>query len=209
MIRVIILRHAESMKNREDIYGGKGKILTEEGKKNIEILNQKLQQKFDLKSIPKITIYSSCERVHVVDTCQKIADFFKISNIEFDKRYSPIRLGIFDNLSKQEQLLIFPEAVRALENWNNGIGDINEFQVEGLESATSHYNRLNNFLNSLENNQFYILIGTRSDISALKNIVFGNSPEIYMQYKYYETDFLSGLYFEMDCNHKIGKVEEL
>lgn len=209
MKRIIAIRHAESKKNIEGIYGGSGKKITENGLEQIAKKNQILQEKYDLLNENSVKIYSSCNRLHVIETGKKIADFFKVDDVLLDERYSPIRLGVFDGLSKEEQRLKFPDAVKALENWNCGIGDINDFIVEGLESSKEHYLRIKAFLESLENETVYILIGTRSDISAIKNIVLGNDPDVYMQYKYYETDYLGGIYFEIDDNNVICNVKYL
>lgn len=209
MKRIIALRHAESIKNLEGIYGGSGKTLTENGLIQIELANERLQEKYNLLNEKLLKIYSSCKRVHVITTCQKIANYFGIDEVLFDERYSPIKLGVFDGLSKEEQNVQFPEAVEALKKWNQGIGDINDFVIEGLELASSHSQRIISFLNSLEDDIMYILIGTRSDISAIKNVILGNNPDVYMQYKYYETDYLSGIYFEIDNTNKICNIEYL
>lgn len=207
MKRIIALRHAESIKNLYGIYGGSGKKLTQEGIESIKLLNQKLQEEYDIKNQFDVKIFTSCNRVHVIDTCKQIAEFIGITKIDMDELYSPINLGKFDGLSKEEQREKYPEAVIALEKWNLGLGDINDFVVEGLESASSHSNRIKAFLNKLDDNRIYILIGTRSDISALKNVAFGNNPEVYMEYKYYETEYLSGVYFEMYDNETICNIK--
>lgn len=207
MKRVIALRHAESIKNLEDVYGGNGKKLTPQGVASIEILNEKLQKEYNLKNKSNVRIYTSCNRVHVIDTCKKIADFIGINKIYTDKLYSPINLGVFDGLSKSEQKRLYPEAVCALERWNLGIGDINDFVVDGLESASNHSLRIKTFLESLEDDILYILIGTRSDISAIKNVAFGNRAEVYMEYKYYSTEYLCGIYFDIDDSKNICNVK--
>lgn len=209
MRRVIALRHAESIKNLEDIYGGNGKELTKKGWLQIETLNEELQEKYDLINEKLLKIYSSCNRVHVVATCQKIADYFGIKEILFDERYSPIKLGAFNGLSKEEQKQLYPEAVEALRKWNLGIGDINDFVVDDLEPASNHSQRITSFFNSLEDNAMYILVGTRSDISAIKNVILGNDPNVYMQYKYYETDYVGGVYFEIDDKNQVCNIEYL
>ena len=207
MKRIIALRHAESIKNLDGIYGGSGKKLTQAGIENIKILNQRLQEEYDIKNQTNVKIYTSCNRVHVIDTCKKIAKFIGVENINMDELYSPIILCKFDGLSKEEQREKYPEAVVALERWNLDLGDINDFVVEGLESASHHSKKIKTFLNNLRDNGIYILIGTRSDISALKNIAFGNNPEVYMEYKYYETEYLGGIYFEMYDNETIGNIK--
>lgn len=207
MKRIIALRHAESIKNLDGIYGGGGKKLTQEGIENIKLLNRKLQEEYDIKNQLNVKIYTSCNRVHVIDTCRQIAEFIGIIKIDMNELYSPINLGKFDGLSKEEQREKYPEAVIALEKWNLGVGDINDFVVEELESASSHSKRIKAFLNKLDDNGIYILVGTRSDISALKNVVFGNNPEVYMEYKYYETEYLCGVYFEMYDNETICNIK--
>lgn len=206
MKRIIALRHAESIKNLEDIYGGNGKKLTQNGINSIKVLNEKLQKQYNIKNRSNVEIYTSCRRVHVEQTCRKIADFIGIDKIYTDNLYSPINLGAFNGLSKDEQKILYPEAVKALERWNLGIGDINDFKVDGLESASSHFQRIKAFLSNLQDEKMYILIGTRSDITAIKNIAFGNNPEVYMEYKYYNTEYLCGIYFEIYNNHNVYNI---
>ena len=198
MKTIIGIRHGEAYKNLKDIYGGNGSELTEKGQVQVEGAITKLKGFLSRVSERTIKIYISCPRVQIVETAEFIKSALNVSEIMQDDRFAPIRLGVLDGMSRERQRELYPEAVRALELWDKGEGDINDFRVDGAQTAIEHVDQLKQFINGLEDNSVNILVGTRSDMCALKNIVLGNDPSIPMQYKYLSTDYANGFVIDMD-----------
>ena len=207
MKKLIVIRHGEAYKNLKNIDGGKGTTLTEQGKtqvlKKCELLIS--NSVVDDNSI----MYVSTDRIQILETASIIQKELSISKVCKSKLYSPIDLGVLDGMPKDRQKQLYPEAIEKLEQWNEGLCDINEFKVEGLQDAEEYYLQLKEFIENLEDNRSYVLVGTRSDISALKNVVLGNNPKEKMKYKYYPTDYAEGFIVEMDEKNKFKIIESI
>lgn len=205
MKRFICIRHGESEKNLKDIYGGKGDILTDDGIEQIKNACFKIKQVINEDEI-KPKIYISVKRLHIIETAQIIQNEVDHSGTFISSKYKPVRLGIIDGMPKERQRELYPDAVAALEKWNEGKGDIKDFYVEGLQPADEYFDQIKDFLEELPDNEIYILVGTRSDMSALKNVILENDPKSHMGYKYYESDYAEIFVADLDEKGKFKIV---
>ena len=194
---IITIRHGISKKNLKQIYGGNGEDLLDEGIKQILLSAQDIK-KFIKSHQMKTKIYKSCNRVQVAQSAIILAKELNIDTVFSDPDYAPIRLGAWHGLTKTEQEQRFPKQKAALNAWNNGTGDIREFEfgIEGLQTAKEHNQQILRFVENLENNCIHILLGTRSDLSAIKNALYKNNVDDYCGYKYYESDFAETRLFQ-------------
>ena len=92
---LITCRHGESYKNLQDISGGLGAGLTENGVKQVEASAEQIAQMIEKCPNLNVVMYRSSDRVQLVETAQIIYDRICV---EFKKheKYVPIRLGVFD-----------------------------------------------------------------------------------------------------------------
>ena len=191
---LITIRHGESYKNLKDISGGLGEGLTQNGidqVKNSAIwIANFLRDKKNLKAVG----YRSCDRQQLVETSDIIE---KVTGIKFkiDKRYVPINLGVFSGMSGEKQRELYPQAAKEMQEWNEGKRDIMDVHVEGMQDSGEHVNRIIDFLQSCPDDTIIVLIGTRSDLSAIKNIREGNHPWKKNTFRFIPTD-----YAEISCN---------
>lgn len=197
---IIACRHGEAYKNLKNIYGGGGSGLTENGQKQATELSEKLKILVDTFAC-KPTIYKSCKRVQINETADIIKNVLGVDEVQMNEKFCPIRLGVFDGMSRDKQLELYPDACEAHSKWEKGLIDISESEklVEGMQPAAEYYDQVSGFIQSLPKDQIHILVGTRSDLSCLKNVIKGQSPRDYMQYKYYNSDY---------CEMVIGLVQD-
>ena len=187
---IITIRHGKSLKNIQEVNGGDGADILNEGVN--QVLNTARTILKMLKSCGqkvKISIYKSCERKQVHQTAYILSKILGVKEIKTHKGYAPIRLGALDGLTDEEQRKYYPIQQKAIELWCKGKGDIraSEFGVPGLQTAKDYTEQLKWFLDDIENHdeaEIIILVGTRSDMSALQNVLTGNDPDM-GEYKYY------------------------
>lgn len=188
MAYIITLRHGESYKNIKNIDGGKGESLTETGVSQVEAsakLIKHLLQNFPRKNIK---IFRSCDRTQITETAQILSNELGVNN-QRDNRFAPIRLGVFSGMSKSKQYELYPTAAKEMDEWSNGERDIMDVHVEGMQDAREHVNNIIDFIKSFGKDDVVILVGTRSDISAVKNIERGNHPAKKDTFRFFPTDF--------------------
>lgn len=187
---IITIRHGISKKNLKEIYGGNGEELLDEGIKQILLSAQEIKKFVEYKNL-EVKIYKSCNRTQVAQSAYILAKELNVKNVLIDKDYSPIKLGAWNGLTKSEQEQYYPKQRAALNAWNNGTGDIRQFEfgIEGLQTAKDHNTQISRFVDKLEDGFLHVLVGTRSDLSAIKNALYKNNVDEYCGYKYYESDF--------------------
>ena len=197
---IIACRHGEAFKNLKNIYGGGGSGLTENGQKQASELAKKLKYLVDTFGC-KPTIYRSCDRVQIIETAEVIKNALNVAEVQKHEKFRPIELGVFNGMSREKQLQLYPDACEAHAKWEKGLIDITESEklVEGMQPAAEYFDQVSDFIKSLPKDQIHILVGTRSDLSCLKNVIKGQSPRDYMQYKYYNSDY---------CEMVIGLVQD-
>ena len=187
---VIACRHGEAYKNLKNIYGGLGSGLTENGKKQVGNVADDILKVVNFLHLP-VHIYRSCNRVHVEESSQILGKKLGVDEIEMNSEFKPIRLGVFDGMSREKQLQLYPEACEAHQKWEKGLIDITESErlVEGAQPALEYYNQVKGFIDGLPDGGIYILLGTRSDAACIYNIFKDQTPAEYMRYKYYNFDY--------------------
>lgn len=155
------------------------------------------KSKSSKQKLPNLTVnlYKSCDRVHIEETAEIIKKQLKIPAILTNEKFKPIRLGVFDGMSRQKQMELYPEACIAHEKWEKGLIDIKvyEYLIDGMQPAQDYYDQVKGFIHELPDHSINILVGTRSDLSCLKNVFNQQTPEDYMAYKYYNFDYTQTL----------------
>lgn len=191
---VIGCRHGQALKNLKHVYGGKGSLLTEAGTRQVEEFAKKLNQLKNVFDLP-IYLYVSTDRIHLVESANIIKDELGLREILFDEGYSPINLGVFGGISRDEQGRLYPQASQAHKEWEEGRIDISQFEclVDGMQTASSYMRNFSQFLSNLPDGTISILLGTRSDLICLKNIVNHQSADEFMGYKFYDIDFTENI----------------
>jgi len=185
---IITCRHGESFKNLQDISGGLGAGLTENGIAQVQASAECLKKL--IQNIPNINVimYRSSDRVQLVETAKIISDTIGTPCQKHEK-YVPIRLGVFDGMSGKKQRELYPTSAREMQEWNDGTRDIMDVHVEGMQNPGEHVNGIISAINELPDDSFIIMVGTRSDLSAVKNIAKGNHPWKKDSYRFYSTDY--------------------
>ena len=192
---IIACRHGEAYKNLKDICGGLGSSLTPNGVKQVENLAKKIEFIKKDSNLP-INIYASCQREHVRDTAFLISCVLGVEEVKSDELFKPIRLGVFDGLSKQEREQKFAVSSKLNSLWEQGLVDIRELEkiVPTMQTAEEYFSIMSKFVKKLPEDSINILVGTRSDMSCLKNVLVGNDPKVKMSYKYYPFDYTQTIF---------------
>ena len=187
---IITVRHGKSLKNLKSINGGKGADILNEGVHQVLDIARTIHKMLEELERPvKLSIYKSCERAQVHQTAYILSKILGINEIKTHKDYAPIRLGAFDGMTDEEQKKYYPEQQKAIELWVKGEGDIraSEYGVPGLQTSKDYTQQIHRFLSDIEKNddaEVVILVGTRSDMSGLQNVLTGHNPDN-GDYKYY------------------------
>lgn len=202
---ILVCRHGEAFKNLKGVYGGQGSGLTEEGRRQITQLCKNIQ---NLTQPFPISIYRSCDRVHVSESAEIIRNLLGVEEVRKSDLFKPIRLGIFDGMDRQRQMQLYPKACEAHQKWEKGEIDITESEclVEGMQPALEYYEQTKRFLLSLPDDGFHILVGTRSDLSCVQNVINGQSPAIYKSYKCYRFPY-AGVLLMMESDGVFKPLE--
>ncbi len=183
---IILVRHAECYKNVRDEHGGKGDVLTKKGKKQLLSLSKKIDRLNIQHQIPaNILFYSDVNQI------KQTAEYLSIKlgvPARVDERIVPLNLGILDGLSKEEAMTKFPDEASQLEKWRSGMLEIRNLQIPCAESFDTFWKRGKSFIFELtKNSTSAIVIGSRSVLILLMNILLDQNP--YVDGKYYPYDF--------------------
>lgn len=188
MAYIITIRHGESYKNIKNIDGGLGEKLTPTGTQQVTLAAGLLKKVLDTLPAKKVKIFRSCNRTQILQTAEILGDVLGVEP-QRDERFAPIRLGVFSGMSRAKQLELYPTSARQMDEWVEGTRDIMDVHVEGMQDPREHVDGIIDFLRSMADDEVIILVGTRSDISAIKNIAKGNHPAIRDSYRFFPTDF--------------------
>jgi len=173
----MLLRHGKAKKNIANIHGGDGSGLVSEG---IDELNEVsfIIEESNIK-FTKI-LYSS--RVQCYETAILLSDKLKISLSEI-LDLIPINLGVLDGLSEKEAYEKYPIYAKCMDEWRHGRIEINQLKIPGISDFNTFFESGKRFLDSLNPNDSYIIIATRSNLVLLANIMLGHNPQIGGGYK--------------------------
>lgn len=206
---IITCRHGESLKNLQDISGGLGAGLTERGVRQVESSAECLTNLIEKagKAV-NVVMYRSSDRVQLVETAEIISKNIGVECRKHEK-YVPIRLGVFDGMSGRKQRELYPTWAQEMQEWNDGTRDIMDVHVEGMQNPGEHVNGIISAINDLPDDTIIILVGTRSDLSAFKNIAKGNHPWKKDSYRFFSTDYAELDGYAVDGQIKMGDATSI
>lgn len=183
---IILVRHAECYKNIRDEHGGKGDVLTMKGKKQLLSLSKKIDQLNIKHQIPANMLFYS-DVSQIMQTAEYLSIKLGVPAM-LDERIAPLNLGILDGLSKKEAMTKFPDEASQLEKWRSGMLEIRDLQIPCAESFDTFWNRGKSFIFELtKNSTSAIVVGSRSVLILLMNILLDQNP--YVDGKYYPYNF--------------------
>lgn len=174
---IMLLRHGKAIKNMENRHGGIGSSLVPEGIIEInELCRIIIGSEINFTRI----LYSNrkqCSQTASILNNQLKVELAEITNLE------PISLGILDGLSEVESNKKYSEFAKTMDQWRNGTIEINQLNIPGITDFNLFFKSGISFIDSLNKNDSYIIIATRSNLVLLANIMLGNNPEIGGGYK--------------------------
>ena len=153
MTRLIIVRHAQSIANREQVFIGHRNLdLTETGREQARLLGEYLVKK----AYPIDTIYSS-DLLRPFHTVEPYADAVGKEIIK-EKGLREIYAGEWEGHKFTDLPILYPE------NFYVWLNDIGNCQTNGGESVKELYNRINSTVDRIaeENDGKTVLIGTHA-----------------------------------------------
>lgn len=168
---IIILRHAEAQKNISSRHGGIGSTLTDLGRTQISTI---INDMSDL-NIDRII---SISRRQCIETSEILSKELRIQ-FSVENTLQPFNLGVVDGLSEDEVKLHYPNVHEDLKKWRSGNLEISEFEIPGASDPIAFFNEGLRFITrSIDASENTLVVGTRSILVLLYNILLGCSPEI-------------------------------
>ena len=135
------------------------------------------------------SIYYS-DAIQAFQTAEMISSHFNVPIIN-DNRIKPLDMGCVAGLSRDEAQQMYPEAAGRLDMWRTGRLEIRDLMLPGAESFDSFWNRGVSFIEEIATKQnVFVLVGTRSLLILLLNILLNRSP--YKEKEYHPWLFLNG-----------------
>ncbi len=169
--KIILIRHAQSLKNIKDIHGGSGESLTSKGRNEVSSLVEKLV-KMGVNCDNSVII--SAPSIQTKETAEIISK--KLNIINFDiPNFKPLFLGVVHGLSNELVLREYPDVFRLLSKWRNKELEICDLKIPEMENPVEFYNRGLKILDKLDKGKYNIFIATNSLYILLLNILFGNT----------------------------------
>ena len=177
--KIILLRHAQSVKNLKHIHGGQGEDLTALGTTQAKAIAALLRS---ISLEKNLRIFASTS-FHTRDTAQIIAGEL---GIEVEKPFSfkPLYLGIADGISEQRLEEISPQTSILFYRWRNREIDIKQLKVEGMEPYIDFWNRAQKLLSEFPQDSNNLLVCSNSLMIVLAHCMAGNHPDLTDDYKH-------------------------
>ena len=188
--RIILLRHAESIKNVKKIHGGQGEELTEKGIKQCHAFSDILRNHIDLS---KLRIFASTS-FHTRATASIICEDLNIS-LEKPIDFKPLYLGVADGLSEKELEDKDPIASNLFIKWRKKEIDIKELKVKDMEHYMTFWNRGLNIIENLPHDSNVVLVCSNSLMILLSHIMLNNHPETSNKYRHIDIKNCESLTF--------------
>ena len=169
--RIILVRHAQSIKNLKDIHGGGGEGLTDLGKEQVIALAEYFS-KIGIHKDNTVLVYPP--NVQTKQTADILSKMLRIptSNIP---DFKPLNLGIVHGLSNDEVSRLYPDVYQLLIRWRNKELDISELRIPQMENPGEFYARGIRVLTGLSQEKNTVLVSTNSLYILMLNILFGNT----------------------------------
>ena len=203
--KIILIRHAQSLKNLKDIHGGQGESLTELGKKQASDLADGLSNigvRYDNATI------AAPQNIQTKETEEIISEKLNLPKYNIPD-FRPLYLGIVHGMSNELVAAKFPQISDLLFQWRNKEIEICDLLIPQMENVSEFYNRGIKVLDKLNKGKYNIFIATNSLYILLLNILFGNTCIKGGGYKHFDIpncgmtmfDEISDRKFILDVEH--------
>lgn len=194
-----IVRHGYATKTRDNRQGGHG-ILLEEGVLEIEKASQRISDFYHPIGQFKTRVFSPSQ-LQVMSSARILAESMGTIVI-VDSRIQPLNLGVLSGLTLKESMQRYPLAAVQMEEWRHGKREIMTLKIPGLESPENLWQRCKDFLEGVQiDATLNIVVGTRSVITCLVNMLLGNSIKIGGGYRPISIQTGGIAAFKEDDNH--------
>lgn len=169
--KLVLLRHATAFKNLEIRYGGGESDLLPTSYQDLQRITAECIHNhltFDL--------IITTPRLQCIQTAEYLAQVMNLS-YEINSQLLPASMGILDGLTIAEVRQKYPEMAERFDRWRNGTLEIHELQVPGMSDPVAYYQTGKIILQQmLELQRSLLVIGNRSILIALGNILLGRHP---------------------------------
>lgn len=188
--KIILIRHPEAQKNKEDRHGGTGTSLTKLGVIQAEVVAKHLKN-FYSHLRPCFLVGHN---VPQVEECIKyITDQLNIEPI-WDDRLRGINLGVLAGLSREEAATKWPAIASRLDLWRRGELNVDKLDIPNGEPISEFKKRIEKMLLDwvdMEKINLIIAVCTRSVLIMLINLVKLGDEFTYKRYRVYNLDAAS------------------
>lgn len=191
--KIILMRHAESIKNVKKIHGGQGEDLTDEGIRQAKEVAQVIHDQIDCGNLK---IYTSTS-YHTTATAKIIAQSLNLT-IEQPIFFMPLNLGIADGLSEDELTKKFPQAQKLFEAWRRREIDIKKLKIPGMEPYMDFWHRGEYVISQLPTSNNILLVCSNSLMILLTHVMLQNHPENTDAYRHISIKNCGLIVFETD-----------
>ncbi len=169
--KIILIRHAQSLKNLKNIHGGKGESLTELGRKQASDLADRL---FKIGVSYDNATIAAPQNIQTKETQEIISEKLNLPRYNISD-FRPLYLGIVHGLSNELVADKYPQISDLLFKWRNKELEICDLLIPQMENVFEFYNRGIKVLDKLNKGKYNIFIATNSLYILLLNILFGNT----------------------------------
>jgi len=165
MKRIVLIRHAEAIKNLQNQHGGEGTKLTIKGREQSISFAKEIGKKYSFERV----LYAA--KPQCLETAEIIAHILNIPKVD-STVFNPISLGVLDGLSDSEVAEAYPSLNLKMQKWREGSIEICDLIIPNMEDKDSFYKRGEKMLSSiLDTRESQILILTRSLLVLLTSIL--------------------------------------
>ena len=177
---IILIRHAESVKNLKDIHGGYGEALTSIGvQQSKEIANKLID--WGIKKDNAVIAFS--DSVQTRQTAEIIISSIGMPILEINEFY-PINMGVAHGISNAVLKQTYPSVFESLTKWRTKEIEISELLIPEMENPAIFFERGNRILEKLCVGKANILVTTTSLYILLTHILLGHSPRVGGNYRH-------------------------
>jgi broad specificity phosphatase PhoE len=203
--KIWFIRHGESFKNINEIYGDSGQNLTEKGKLQCEEIVVKILSENLDKSRTLIIWHNSAPIIEELNIIKSKLDYGYI----LDDSIKGIYLGVANGISQEDLKTQYPDDALMLIRWQKKEIPASEFKISKMESPQNFFCRIINFISSCKDNQntdnFIVLCTTSVMIFIINLIVLGKNFDIT---SYYHYDIKNGDYIVVNVGDNSLKLIE-
>lgn len=173
MGRLILLRHGESFKNLEARHGAVDSSITAEGRAQVRQAATQLSELLGLMPCAMWTV----ARRHCLETAALLHELLPWNEWQmFEAPIKPYFMGDLDGLSDGEVQERYPDVARRLNLYRTGHLDIGEVNIPGAVDAGTFFEDATRALNAIRKEENSLVVGTRSVLVGLFNIIRGKHP---------------------------------